>query len=98
MNEAQWRVIKHDSTVSLWPSVGNWKYACRSHYWITESHIVIAPPMANSEITAVKQRDRRDKEVYIQLLNERNSADSTKSWLQLIVQRGLALLKAFWRR
>lgn len=54
--------------------------------------------MANSEITAVKQRDRRDKEVYIQLLNERNSADSTKSWLQLIVQRGLALLKAFWRR
>ena len=98
LNEAQWRVIKNGSRVSLWPSVGNWKYACRSHYWITESRIVDAPPMTNSEIIALKQRDRRDKDVYIQLLNEGNSADSTKSWLKLIAQRGFSLLKALWRR
>lgn len=54
--------------------------------------------MTNSEITAVKQRDRRDKDVYILLLNERKSVDSTKSWLQLIAQRGFSLLKALWRR
>ena len=54
--------------------------------------------MTNSEIIALKQRDRRDKDVYIQLLNEGNSADSTKSWLKLIAQRGFSLLKALWRR
>ena len=98
LNEAQWRVIRRGSTVSLWPSIGNWKYACRSHYWITKNRIVDAPPMTSSESAAVKQRDRRDKDAYIQLLNEKGAADSTKRWFHLIVQRGLALLKILWRR
>lgn len=98
LNGAQWRVIRRGSTVSLWPSIGNWKYACRSHYWITKSRVVDAPPMTRSEIAAVKQRDRRDKDAYIRLLNEQGTADSTKGWLHLILQRGLALLKALWHR
>ena len=60
--------------------------------------VVDAPSMTNAEIAAVKQRDRRDKDMYIQLLKEKGTANSPKNWLHLIGQRGRALLKAFWLR
>jgi hypothetical protein len=36
-----WRLI-FDGTVSLQPSIGNWNYPCRSHYWIRKNNIVWA--------------------------------------------------------
>ena len=29
-----WRLIFDGASVTLHPSVGNWNYPCRSHYWI----------------------------------------------------------------
>ncbi len=98
LNEAQWGVTKHGSTVSLWPSIGNWNYACRSHYWIRKNLIIEAAPMTNSEISRVKQRDRWDKDAYIRLSNKKVTDISAKSWLHLFIHRGLALMKALWHR
>ena len=37
-------------TISLNPSIGNWSYPCRSHYWIKGNRVVwdgtpVVPPM-----------------------------------------------------
>lgn len=69
LNQAQWQLIKSGVGVSLHPSVGNWKFACRSHYWIRNNKVIEAPPLSTTTIENVKKRDRRDKESYIQKVN-----------------------------
>lgn len=34
-----WRLIFKGDVVSLRPSIGNWNFPCKSHYWITDSAI-----------------------------------------------------------
>lgn len=69
LNQAQWQLIKSGVGVSLHPSVGNWKFACQSHYWIRNNRVIEAPPLSTMAIEKVKKRDRRDKESYIQKVN-----------------------------
>jgi hypothetical protein len=50
--------------VSLSPSIGNWQFPCRSHYWIRENAIVWAGSMTEAEIAAVRRRDAADLQRY----------------------------------
>lgn len=34
-----WRMTYDGESVSLYPSIGNWSYPCRSHYWIRKGEI-----------------------------------------------------------
>jgi hypothetical protein len=34
-----WKLTFDGVTVSLYPSIGNWNFKCRSHYWIIESNV-----------------------------------------------------------
>ncbi|XVQ15912.1 DUF6527 family protein [Spirillospora sp. CA-255316] len=38
-----WRLVFDGETVTLEPSIGNWSFPCRSHYWIRRSTIRWAP-------------------------------------------------------
>jgi len=58
----KWRVTYDGETVSLYPSIGNWSYACRSHYWITGNRVEWSPSWSQEEITAARARDREDRE------------------------------------
>jgi len=35
-----WKLIFDGESVSLYPSVGNWNFDCRSHYWIKENRAI----------------------------------------------------------
>ncbi len=99
LNEAQWSVIRRGSEVSLWPSVGNWNYACRSHYWIRSNRVFDAAPMTAADIQRVNRRDRRDKDLYIRQLNHevQQQGRSKRGWKG--VARGLLTrLRALWSR
>lgn len=38
--ESGWQFTKHeDGTISLWPSIGNFQFPCRSHYFFTRCEI-----------------------------------------------------------
>lgn len=69
LNQAQWQLSKSGTGVSLHPSVGNWKFACRSHYWIRNNRIIDAGPISNVDIENVKKRDRKDKDLYLKQVN-----------------------------
>ena len=34
-----WSLIYDGQTVSLYPSVGNWNFKCKSHYWIRNDSV-----------------------------------------------------------
>jgi hypothetical protein len=60
----QWKLIFDGETVSLDPSVGNWSYDCKSHYWIDRDRIVWARRWSEAEIERVRERERQEKEEY----------------------------------
>lgn len=60
LNPAKWSLFEHNGTVSLRPSIGNWGFPCRSHYWIVNNGIRWAGSMSAAQIAQVKARDRRD--------------------------------------
>jgi hypothetical protein len=56
-----WRLIFDGKTVSLDPSVGNWGFACRSHYWIRNNRVLWAEQWTDSEIKRGRSEDRNHK-------------------------------------
>ena len=49
-------------TISLWPSIGNWDFYCRSHYVLRQGRVFWAPAMSDVEIAEGRRRDRQAKE------------------------------------
>jgi hypothetical protein len=43
LSPRDWQLIFNGETVSLYPSIGNWNFQCRSHYWIDQNRAVRAP-------------------------------------------------------
>ena len=54
----QWRLI-YDGKVSLQPSIGNWSFPCRSHYWIRGNGVVWAEQWSDAQIAAARAHDRQ---------------------------------------
>jgi hypothetical protein len=52
-----WKMTYDGETVSLWPSVGSWTLACRSHYVIDRGRVLEAGRWNESQIAAARQRD-----------------------------------------
>jgi Family of unknown function (DUF6527) len=54
----QWSLIFDGETISLTPSIGNWSFSCRSHYWIRAGHVHRARSFSDSEISGVRAKER----------------------------------------
>ncbi len=57
LSSAEWQLSRDGDAVSIWPSVGNWNYACQSHYVIRWNRVLWAGSMTAHQIKRVKQRD-----------------------------------------
>jgi hypothetical protein len=54
-----WKLIKNKETVTLKPSIGNWDFPCRSHYWIIKNEIVWARNWTDTQIAANRVKDQK---------------------------------------
>jgi hypothetical protein len=63
-----WSLTWNGETVTLNPSIGNWSFPCRSHYWIVENRIIWARKWNTSEIEAGRAKDRQAKVGYYRRL------------------------------
>jgi hypothetical protein len=59
-----WEMLFDGDTISLRPSIGNWGFRCRSHYWIVRNKAVWAGPMTQDMIEKGRHRDRKLTEAY----------------------------------
>ena len=71
LSPAEWRLTREGELVSLWPSVGNWDYACRSHYVIRRNQVKWAGAMTTKQIGRVQRRDAAD---LAEMMSLRNAA------------------------
>jgi hypothetical protein len=53
-----WQLAFDGDTISLRPSIGNWGFACQSHYWIKRNQVEWAPAMTMAEIEHGRRSDR----------------------------------------
>lgn len=64
LSPTDWKLTFDGKTVSLDPSIGNWSFACRSHYWIRNNKVRWAAPWSPEEIAAGRAHDWFAKEGY----------------------------------
>ncbi len=55
----QWHLFYDGESVSLKPSIGNWSFPCRSHYWILESKVSWAAPWEEYIAAEVEETTER---------------------------------------
>lgn len=70
LSPADWQLTNLNGRVSLSPSIGNWKYTCRSHYWIRRNEIVRSNTMSAALIARIEERDLLDKARHVEQRNQ----------------------------
>jgi hypothetical protein len=60
-----WKLTFDGKTVTLYPSIGNWSFPCRSHYWIKNNQVQWAEDWSQVRIDAGRAQDRRSKKKYV---------------------------------
>lgn len=56
-----WEITFDGATVSLYPSIGNWEFPCRSHYWIENNKVRQAKKLTKGQIAEGRALDRQRK-------------------------------------
>ena len=57
-----WELYFNGDSISLSPSIGNWSFPCRSHYWIRRNKVNWAGDMSSSKIKKIRMKDRTAKD------------------------------------
>lgn len=91
LSPTDWKLIFDGKTISLDPSIGNWSFPCRSHYWIRNNGVRRAEDWSQSRIDANREHDRWVKEKYY-------GADEGAAPLQQPVQQELPQKTVWWKR
>lgn len=61
LTPTDWRLTFNGQSVSLYPSIGNWNFDCKSHYWIKENKIRNADIWDDYEIKNGRNLDKNKK-------------------------------------
>lgn len=64
LRPTEYRLADVGGRVTLYPSVGNWNHACRSHYVIRNGQVIVAGDMGQEEIDDGRVRDAAEKHAY----------------------------------
>jgi len=81
LTPAEWSLARHGKSVSLSPSIGNWSFKCRSHYWIRQNKVVWSGGMSDKQIQRVKESDREAKIAYVEATNRLKAAQGIPGFL-----------------
>ncbi len=76
-----WKLSVHNDVVSLYPSIGNWSFACRSHYFIERGKVKWASQMSKKQIERGRAHDLEAQRQYYKSQQSRSWWTRIKSWL-----------------
>ena len=64
LGPTEWEFTYDGETISLHPSVGNWSFPCRSHYWINKSHVRWANSLMMEEVLESRAKTKEYRRQY----------------------------------
>ena len=96
LSPADWSIKKASGCVSLMPSIGNWSFGCKSHYFIQNNKVIWAEKFSQWQIDFVKAKDKADKKSYIEVINQQKRkrwgvffviSDLWKTFIEWLISR-----------
>ena len=60
----EWKFEYDGKTISLYPSIGNWSFRCKSHYWIDQSRIRWARSFTMEDILKGRAKTKEYRRQY----------------------------------
>lgn len=94
LKPAKWKICFDGDTISLFPSIGNWQFPCKAHYWIDKNNVRWSKPWTSAEILEGRQRDAEELHDYYL---EKNLSSVEKVEAAKEDFRARSLLKKVWR-
>lgn len=64
ISPTDWQLTFDGETISLYPSIGNWNFKCKSHYWIKHNKVQWAPRWSQEKTDPNKASERFEKEIH----------------------------------
>lgn len=64
-----WSIIYNGETITLQPSIGNWNFECKSHYWIRKNEVIICPKWDSDKIDIGVKKLKNGKKKKIKKIN-----------------------------
>lgn len=90
MGKTDWQLTEETESISIYPSIGNWGFKCKSHYWINKNRVLWSDQWSEDMIKAGRRSDRLKKEAYYK--NESGDAYPVTN----IISQLLQSLKNWW--
>jgi hypothetical protein len=59
LSPQDWSMKYDGETISMWPSIGNWSFPCRSHYWIVKNRIRPARRWSQAEVEIARKAGKK---------------------------------------
>jgi hypothetical protein len=89
LSPTDWKMIFDGENVSLHPSIGNWEFPCRSHYWIREGRVQWVMASSDPQIGAATADQDAEKAHFHGEQKESNSGPHTvrTKWLPAFTRR-----------
>lgn len=76
LSPARWKMTFDGKTITLYPSIGNWNFDCKSHYWIKNNEIKWAAKWTENEIADGKAYQREIRKKYYNDVNKNSDKPS----------------------
>ena len=97
LSPTDWKLSFNGETISLYPSIGNWNFKCKSHYWIKNNSIKWAKQWSKEEINSGRTKDASVKEKYFTKAIPSFSSDSNQ--VKELIENKIPKQKPnFWER
>jgi hypothetical protein len=64
ISPTDWKLTFDGKSISLDPSIGNWSFDCKSHYWIINNKVYYARKWSDEEIFKGRANDAKVKRKY----------------------------------
>jgi hypothetical protein len=64
LSPTRWELTYDGEAISLFPSVGNWSFPCRSHYWIQRNSVIRSRRWTDDEIRYARGLDAWSRKRY----------------------------------
>jgi hypothetical protein len=74
-----WKLTFDGETISLYPSIGNWSFPCRSHYWIRQNQVEWADSWSEEEVESGRANDKAAKQKFYGTRSEQKTPKASEA-------------------
>ena len=98
LGPAEWRLTYDGRAVSLEPSIGNWSFPCRSHYWIDDGIVRWARDFSQTEVARVRERAWTRRGSYYRADRATTPGEDAQSASRRSIWQRIRALGRAWKR